>query len=89
MKNDHQVHPEYPKNFKSSFNNQMMFVKCKVRIGTTDSVKPDQTAPYKEQSDLGLHCLIRPACHIGRVNTETLKVPPQICSEWDFQKLFL
>ena len=29
--------------------------------GTADSVDPDQTAP-KEQSDLGLHCLLRPVC---------------------------
>ena len=27
-----------------------------------NSVDPDQTAPFKEQSDLGLHCLLRPTC---------------------------
>ena len=29
--------------------------------GVANSVDPDQTAP-KEQSDLGLHCLLRPNC---------------------------
>ena len=29
--------------------------------GIANSVDPDQTAP-KEQSDLGLHCLLRPVC---------------------------
>ena len=27
-----------------------------------NSVNPDQTAPSKEQSDLGSHCLLRPIC---------------------------
>ena len=27
-----------------------------------NSVDPTQTAPFKEQSDLGLHCLLRPIC---------------------------
>ena len=30
--------------------------------GMTNSVDPDQTAPFKEQSDLGLHCLFNPIC---------------------------
>ena len=30
--------------------------------GIANSVDPDQTAPYKEQSDLDLHCLLRPIC---------------------------
>ena len=29
--------------------------------GMANSVDPDQTAP-KKQSDLGLHCLLRPIC---------------------------
>ena len=29
--------------------------------GMAKSVDPDQTAP-REQSDLGLHCLLRPIC---------------------------
>ena len=29
--------------------------------GMANSVDPDQTAP-EEQSDLGLHCLLRPIC---------------------------
>ena len=28
-----------------------------------NSVDPDQTAPLNEQSDLGLHCLVRPIYH--------------------------
>ena len=30
--------------------------------GMAKSVDPDQTAPLKEQSDLGLHCLPRHIC---------------------------
>ena len=30
--------------------------------GMVNSVDPDQTAPPKEQSDVGLHCLLRPIC---------------------------
>ena len=30
--------------------------------GMANIVDPDQTAPFQEQSDLGLHCLLRPAC---------------------------
>ena len=29
---------------------------------TANSVDPDQTAPFKEQSDLGLHCLLSFIC---------------------------
>ena len=28
--------------------------------GMANSVDPDLTAPFQEQSDLGLHCLVRP-----------------------------
>ena len=31
--------------------------------GMANIVDPDQTAPFKEQSDLGLHCLLRLLCH--------------------------
>ena len=36
-------------------------------MGMANSVDPDQTAvcgpaPFAEQSDLGLHCLLRPIC---------------------------
>ena len=34
----------------------------KVAYGMANSVDPDQTAPKKEQSDQGLHCLFRPIC---------------------------
>ena len=37
--------------------------------GMANIVDPDQTAPFKEQSDRGLHCLLRPACP----NTEYLE----------------
>ena len=30
--------------------------------GMANSVDPDQTASSKKQSDLGLHCLLRPIC---------------------------
>ena len=32
--------------------------------GMANSVDPDQTAPKEEQSDLGLHYLLSPICHI-------------------------
>ena len=35
--------------------------------GVENSVVPDQTAP-KEQSDLGLHCLLKPTCSCISVN---------------------
>ena len=28
----------------------------------TKSEDPDQTAPFKEQSDQGLHCFVSPIC---------------------------
>ena len=28
----------------------------------TNSEDPDQTAPFKEQSDQGLHCFVSPIC---------------------------
>ena len=30
--------------------------------GMANLVVPDQTAPFKEQSDMGLHCLLIPRC---------------------------
>ena len=30
--------------------------------GLANSVDPDQTASEQKQSDLGLHCLLRPIC---------------------------
>ena len=49
--------------------NKIAVMHSKAADGMANSADPDQTAP-KEQSDLDLHCLIRPACpRKGRIFT--------------------
>ena len=38
------------------------FLRLKEENGMASNVDHDQIAPFKEQSDLGLHCLLSPIC---------------------------